>query len=354
MRLRSIALATATAIVLGACGTPDSEQSSQPPATSEDLTESTSLTVVTHDSFTLPEELLAQFEERSGLEVTYVQPGDGGALVNQLILTRDSPLGDVVYGIDNSYATRAIHQGVISPYESPALPEESNHFVVEGLVPIDFGDVCINADVQYFEDNDLPVPTNLDYLIDPDYADMLVVPNPAASSPGLSFMLATIGAVGEEEWLDYWAQLRDNGLLVVSGWSEAYYGEFSGAGEGGERPLVVSYATSPAFTLTEDGDQTTTVALLGTCFRQVEYAGVIEGAQNETGAREFIDFLLSDDVQAALPESMFMYPVVQDTELPPDWVQFAPLSDNPIYMEPELISEHRDRWVQEWTDVVLD
>lgn len=350
MRTR-IAITAAAALLLAACGSGEPAGSPEPSGT--DLSESGTLTVVTHDSFALPEELLAQFEATSGLDVTYVQPGDGGALVNQLILTKDSPLGDVVYGVDNSYATRAINQGVISPYQSAALPEESNQFVVEGLVPIDFGDVCINADVAYFDDNDLPVPTSLEHLVDPEYSDLLVVPNPAASSPGLSFMLATIGSVGEDGWLDYWAQLRDNGLLVVSGWSEAYYGEFSGSGEGGERPLVLSYATSPAFTLTEEGDDSTTVALLGTCFRQVEFAGVIQGAQNEAGAREFIDFLLSEEVQAAIPESMFMYPVVQDTELPADWMEFAPLSDNPIYMEPELISEHRDRWVQEWTDVVL-
>ncbi len=326
---------------------PDLGISSAPPATS-----SSELTVVTHDSFNIPEELKARFAEESGLDVTYVAPGDGGALVNQLILTKDSPLGDVVYGIDNSFSSRAVAEGVIAEYDSPALPATASQFDTEALVPIDFGDVCLNADTAWFDDQGIAVPTTLDDLVKPEYRDLLVVSNPASSSPGLSFLLATIASKGEDGYLEYWNQLVDNGVSVVQGWSDAYYTEFSGADGEGPRPLVVSYATSPAYTVTEDGTESTTEALLGTCFRQVEYAGVIAGAQNEEGAQQFIDFLLSDDVQASIPENMYMYPVT-DVELPQEWVEFAPLSENSLTLDPEQISENRDTWIKAWTAEVI-
>ncbi len=348
-----IAAIVATA-ALAACSppadpgtTPGADNSSAPPART-----STTLTVVTHDSFVIPEDLKARFAEESGLDVIYVAPGDGGALVNQLILTKDSPLGDVVYGIDNSFSSRAVAEGVIADYDSPALPPTASQFDTGALVPIDFGDVCLNADTAWFDEKGIAVPTTLDDLVKPEYKDLLVVSNPASSSPGLSFLLATIASKGEDGYLDYWGQLVDNGVSVVQGWSDAYYTEFSGADGAGPRPLVVSYATSPAYTVTEDGRESTTEALLGTCFRQVEYAGVIEGAQNVDGAQQFIDFLLSDDVQSSIPENMFMYPVT-GVELPQEWVDFAPLSENSLTLNEEMTSENRDTWIKAWTAKVI-
>lgn len=310
------------------------------------------LTVVTHDSFALPDELKAQFEETTGYDVTYVAPGDGGALVNQLILTKDSPLGDVVFGVDNTFAGRAVEEGVFAPYESLALPESAAQYAIESLTPVDMGDVCINADTQWFEEAGIEVPATLDDLTDPAYEDLLVVSHPASSSPGLAFLAATVGAEGDA-WPEYWDALVANGVKVVSGWSDAYYTEFSGADGEGPYPLVLSYATSPAFTLTEDGSASTTEALLETCFRQVEYAGVIEGAENEPGAREFIDFLLSPEVQASIPENMYMYPVDDEVELPADWASFAPLSSDPIDVPADEIAANRDQWIADWTARVI-
>lgn len=353
-KITAIMAAVAATVALAACSQPSApgmspsagDSSTPPPSTS------TKLTVVTHDSFAIPEELKTRFAEQSGLEITYVAPGDGGALVNQLILTKDSPLGDVVYGIDNSFSSRAVAEGVIAPYDSPALPPTASQFDTDALVPIDFGDVCLNADTAWFDDKGIAVPTTLDDLVKPEYKDLLVLSNPASSSPGLSFLLATIAAKGEDNYLEYWSQLKDNGVLVVQGWSDAYYTEFSGADGAGPRPLVVSYATSPAYTVTPDGEESTTAAMLGTCFRQVEYAGVIDGAQNVEGARQFIDFLLSDEVQSSIPENMFMYPVTK-VELPPEWVKFAPLSDNSLTLDPGETSENRDEWIKAWTAEVI-
>ncbi|MEO7586789.1 MAG: thiamine ABC transporter substrate-binding protein [Arachnia sp.] len=350
----SAALAAAlAAVTLGACSQPaNSITPTAGPDGSATITSSTKLTVVTHDSFALSDELKASFAEKTGLDVTYVAPGDGGALVNQLILTKDAPLGDVVFGIDNSFSSRAVDEGIIAPYDSPALPRTSTQFDAPDLTPIDFGDVCLNADSRWFAEKNLPVPTTLEDLVKPEYKDLLVVTNPASSSPGLSFLLTTIASEGEDGYLDYWGRLVDNGVKVVQGWSDAYYTEFSGADGKGPRPLVVSYATSPAYTVTADGSQSTTVALLGTCSRQVEYAGVIKGAQNEEGARKFIDFLLSDEVQSSIPETMYMYPVT-DVALPPEWEKFAPLSDHFLSIDPDRISSERDTWIKAWTAKVI-
>lgn len=343
---RVIGLAAALAVTLTACsGTPSTPEVDETPVKI--------LTVVTHDSFSLSDEVKAQFEEDTGYRVKYVGSGSSGQMVNQMVLTKDSPLGDVVVGIDNTFAGRAITEGVLKTYKSKALPEEAEGLVADDsgmLTPVDFGDVCVNVDLKWFADKDLAVPETLEDLVKPEYADLLVVQNPASSSPGLSFLLATIAVEGDE-YLDYWRQLKDNGVKVTRSWTEAYNGDFT-AGEGkGKRPMVVSYSTSPAYHAV-DGEATT-ASLLGTCFRQVEYAGVIAGTEDEAGAQAFIDFLLSPEVQADIPGQMYMYPVLPDVQLPEEWVQYAPLAEEPVDMPASEIAKNRDTWVRDWTDAII-
>jgi len=236
---------------------------------------------------------------------------------------------------------------VLSPYTSAALPDTAQALLADGskaLTPIDYGDVCLNADDNWFAEHSLAVPQTLDDLVKPEYKDLLVVTNPASSSPGLSFLIATVGAKGEDGWLDYWAALRDNGVKVVSGWTQAYEVEFSGGEGKGAYPLVLSYASSP-------GSTPGTSALTQTCFRQVEYAGILAGAQNPDGAALFIEWLLSTDVQAAIPDSMWMYPVLSGVTLPDGWDDYVVTS--PITVPAATISAQRDAWLQSWTTTVL-
>ncbi|PFG40093.1 thiamine transport system substrate-binding protein [Georgenia soli] len=313
------------------------------------------LTVVTHDSFHLSQDLLDQFEADTGYQLEMVAPGDGGALVNQLILTADSPLGDVVYGIDNSFAARAIDAGVLEPYTSEKLPASAEQYAADdsgSLTPVDMGDVCLNVDHRWFAEKGVPEPTTLEDLTEPAYKDLLVVTNPATSSPGLSFLLATVGAFGEDGWQQYWKDLKANGVKVVEGWSDAYYVDFSGSEGAGPRPIVLSYASSPAAEVPEGGGEPRTGAMLDTCFRQVEYAGVIAGGQNEAGAHAFIDFLLSPEVQADIPGQMYMYPVDDTVELPAAWAEHAPLAEHPFTVDPATINAHREDWIATWSDIV--
>ncbi len=341
-RTRTVAAGLVATLALGACSATGSDGGG------DEGTEV--LRVVTHDSFGLSDGLMADFEERTGYTVEHITPGDGGALVNQLVLTRDNPLGDVVYGIDNSFAARAVEEGVLQPYRSP---EAGETVMDDSLTAVDFGDVCVNVDHEWFQEQDIPEPQTLEDLTDPTYADLLVVTNPATSSPGLAFLLATVGAFGEDGWEQYWRDLTANGVRVVESWSDAYYVDFSGSEGAGPRPLVLSYSSSPAAEVPEGGSEPRTGALLETCFRQTEYAGVLAGAENVEGAQEFVDFLLSPEVQADIPGSMYMYPVLDGVALPQEWTDHAPVSETPHEVEPQTITDNRDRWIETWTEIVV-
>ncbi|NCD18834.1 MAG: thiamine ABC transporter substrate-binding protein [Actinobacteria bacterium] len=307
------------------------------------------VTLVTHDSFALSDGLLEQFTAETGWEVELVAPGDGGALVNQLILTKDSPLGDAVYGIDTTFASRAVDEGVLEPYASPAAVDGFDSLGGH-LTAIDQGDVCLNVDMEWFAGRDLDVPGGFDDLLAPEYAGLTVVTNPATSSPGLTFLLATVAHFGEDGWQDYWRGLLANGAKVAEGWSDAYYVDFSGSEGAGPRPVVLSYSSSPAAEVGDDG-VARTANVEATCFRVVEYAGVIAGAENPDGARALIDFLLSDSVQADIPGSMYMYPVT-DVDLPAEWAAHAPLAADPLSLDPSAISANRATWLEEWAGLL--
>jgi thiamine transport system substrate-binding protein len=312
--------------------------------------------LVTHESFSLPDEVLATFTKETGYQVTVQAVGDAGTMTNQLVLTNDSPIGDAVFGIDNTFASRAVEEGVLASYTPAELSERAGDFALEGegasyLTPVSFGDVCVNIDDTWFEAEGLEPPSALEDLTDPAYEGLFVTPGASSSSPGLAFLLATIGEFGEDGWQDYWRELMANGAKVVDGWTDAYTVDFTAGGADGDRPIVLSYASSPPFTIPEGGDEPTTSALLDTCFRQVEYAGVIEGADNPEGAQALVDWLLSDEVQAAIPDAMFVYPVSAEVELPELWAQWAQVAEDPIEVAPEEIEANREAWVREWADI---
>lgn len=357
---RTAALTTGLAVALAGCSVIGTDGGSTDGGSTDgsagDDAATGTVVLVTHDSFALSEDLITAFESDTGLTLEQRAPGDGGALVNQLVLTKDAPLGDVVYGVDNTFASRAINEGVFEPYTSPAAGEDVAEHAIgdEGyLTAIDIGDVCLNVDHEWFAAADIPEPTSLEDLTDPTYRDLLVVTNPATSSPGLSFLLATIAEFGEHGWVDYWAALQDNGLKVASGWSDAYYVDFSGSSGEGDRPVVLSYASSPPSEVPEGAEQAPTGAMLDTCFRQVEYAGVLSGAANPEGARQVIDWLLSEEVQADLPGSMYVYPVDSSIPLPDSWAKFAPQPESPYTLDPDLITQNRDQWIDTWTETVI-
>jgi thiamine transport system substrate-binding protein len=323
------------------------------------------LTVIAHDSFNYSEAVMQTFEEETGITVEVLRLGDAGTMVNQSILSRENPLGDVMYGIDNTFLTRALNADLFAPYEAPALEDVPDEFIVDDehrVTPIDYGDVCLNYDISYFEENDLAVPQSLAELTDPAYEGLLVVENPASSSPGLAFLMTTIAAFGEEgdyTYLNYWADLVANDVYISDDWSDAYYTQFSGSTDSqGTRPLVVSYASSPpveVYFLPEPPETAPTNSIVAddTCFRQIEFAGILQGTDNEEAAQQFIDFLLSREFQEDMPLNMFVFPVIPDAELPDVFKDYAAVPEQPVTLDIDEIDANRERWIQEWTETVL-
>lgn len=319
--------------------------------------------LITHDSFVLDQALLDQFQTETGITLTLLAQGDAGSMLNQLVLTKSNPLGDAVFGVDNTFASRALTEGVVEPYRSPAAAAAAEDYGLgeadpDGrLTPIDYGDVCVNVDRAWFRDRNLSEPATFEDLARPEYRDLLVVESPATSSPGLAFLFGTIAHFGEEGWQQYWTQLRDNGVKITAGWEDAYTVDFSGSSGRGDRPLVVSYASSPPAEVGESATppaagEAPTAAVLDTCFRQVEYAGVLAGAKNPEGARRVIDFLLAEPFQSTVAEQMYVYPVNPAASVPESWETFAPPAADPLTLDPAVIADRREEWIGAWSDLM--
>ena len=319
------------------------------------------LTVMTHDSFAISEDVVAQFESENNVKVEFVRSGDTGAALNKAILSKDNPLADVFYGVDNTFLTRALEAQIFESYASPALAQVPAEFQLDpnnGALPIDYGDVCINYDKAYFEDNSLAIPTSLEELAQPEYAGLLAVENPATSSPGLAFLMATVAEFGEDGYLNYWQQLVDNGLVVVNDWETAYYTNFSGSSGQGPQPMVVSYGSSPAAEVVyaeSPIEVAPTASIVGTntCFRQIEFAGILAGTANRDLAEKFIDFMLSPAVQEDIPLQMFVFPVSNEAQLPAAFEDNVDIPEHPATLAPDLIDANRETWINAWTETVL-
>jgi thiamine transport system substrate-binding protein len=322
--------------------------------------EPTEVVLVTHDSFVVSKPVRAAFEQETGLRLRILQTGDAGAALNRALLTKGNPEGDVFFGVDNNLSSRALDEDLFEPYEPGALDAVPDRYELDPehrLTPIDHGEVCLNVDKGWFAERNLAPPRSLDELTDARYRGLLVVQNPATSTPGLAFVLATVARFGEPGWQEFWRRLRANDVLVVDGWEAAYTAEFSGAGGSeGTRPIVVSYASSPPAEVVFAGkpvEEAPTAVVEDSCFRQIELAGVLRGARNEAGARELIDFMLGERFQADLPLSMFVFPVREGVELPDAFRRFALVPEDPLELSAEEIGENRDRWIREWTSIVL-
>ena len=349
--MKKLALVLLIGCLLTACS-PKAEPEPSGPVT---------LTVMTHDSFDISQELVTQFEQAHNAKLVFLKSGDTGSALNRAILTKNNPEADVFYGVDNTFLSRALAEGIFRPYDSPMLayiPAEFKPDDQNWALPVDYGDVCINYDKTFFAEHALKLPQSLEDLTKPEYKGLLVVENPAVSSPGLAFLLATIDEYGSDGYLAYWEKLKDNEVVVVNDWSTAYYTNFSGSSGDGAQPMVVSYASSPAVEVvyaTEALTEAPTASLVGDgmCFRQIEFVGILKGTKNETLAQAFIDFMLRQAFQEDMPLKMFVYPVNPAARLPEVFEKYNQVAESPSMLDPQQIAENRDAWIQAWTDTVL-
>ncbi len=353
-RLAAAVVGLGMAGTLAACGSSGDQGSG----------DSKTVTLVSHDSWAASKGVIAAFEKQSGYKVNVLEDGDAGQAVNKAILTKDNPQGDVFFGVDNTLLSRALDNGLFQPYEAKGSdrikPEYRADQGKHRVTPVDTGDICVNYDKKYFADHKLEPPKSFDDLVEPRYKNLLVTENASASSPGLGFLLGTAAKYGDGGWQGYWKKLKANGVKVVDGWEQAYNEEFSGSAGGkkakGDRPLVVSYASSPPVEVVyadpKPGTAPTGVAQ-GTCFRQVEYAGLLSNAKNTKGGKALLDFLLTQRFQEDMPLNMFVYPVREGAQVPPEFVKYGPQAKDPETMDPAKIADQRDQWVKSWTSLVL-
>lgn len=348
-RVRVMVLVVVAAVLLVGCGEEDGEPEQ--------------LTLMTHDSFAISETVLAEFEAEHNAEIVLLPSGDAGAVLNQAVLTRDNPLADLLFGVDNTFLSRALAADIFESYEPAALdsvPDGLELDETNRLTPVDYGDVCLNYDKAWFAEQGLEPPQQLADLTDEAYVGLTVVENPATSSPGLAFLLATIGVFGTEgdyTYRDYWADLRANDVLVTDGWEDAYYGQFSAAGEG-DRPIVVSYASSPPAEVVFaeppiEEPPTAAITAPNTCFRQIEFVGILKGTEHQELAEAFIDFMLSQQFQEDIPLNMFVFPANSEAALPEVFTQWTSVPEEPVVVDAAEIEANRAAWIEAWTEVVL-
>ncbi|MEE4490650.1 thiamine ABC transporter substrate-binding protein [Streptomyces sp. BE230] len=349
------------ATALAGCGSSDDSASGSGPTGSSG---SRTVTLVSHDSFNASKDVLKEFTRQTGYTVKVLKSGDAGAALNQEILTKGSPRGDVFFGVDNTLLSRALDNGLFTPYEAKGLDQVAADVQLDAgkhrVTPVDTGDICINYDKKYFAEKKLAPPKTFDDLAKPAYKDLLVTENAATSSPGLGFLLGTVATYGEDGYQDYWKKLKDNGVKVVDGWEQAYNEEFSGSAGGkkakADRPLVVSYASSPPVEVLYADPQPKTAptgVATGTCFRQIEFAGLLDGAKNEAGGKALLDFLIGKKFQEDMPLNMFVSPVTKNAKVPDLFTKFGATVDKPTTVAPDEIAENREQWVQSWSSLVV-
>jgi thiamine transport system substrate-binding protein len=349
-RISPISHITLISLLLTACAAP-------PPTPAGPRT----LTVMAHDSFAVTDAVLDEFESAHNVTVAVLKSGDAGTMLNTALLNKESPLADVLYGVDNTLLSRALENDLFEPYDSSALaalPADLKLDPENRALPVDYGDVCLNYHKAWFSEKGLTPPANVSELTQPEYKGLLVTEDPATSSTGLAFMLATWAALGDEGFREYWVTLRTNDVKVVADWETAYYTEFSGSSGAGPRPIVVSYASSPpaevVFATQPLGDApTASVTGAKSCFRQIEFVGILKGTANRDLAEAWVDFMLGRTFQEDMPLNMFVYPALPAAQLPEAFATYSGIVESPIVLDPGTIAANRDRLIREWTEIVI-
>ena len=331
MKNSRILIASFFVIIASACSSPTAN-------TSTDATPN-EVTLLAYDAFTPQEGIFDAFTAATGAKVKVVTSGDTGTLISKAILTAGNPEGDVLWGLDNTLLSRAQKAELLTSYE-----------------PVDYGDICVNYDKQWFASRNIAPPTSLEDLALPTYKNLLTVQDPVASSPGLGFLLGTIAHFGANNWQGYWKSLKANGVHVSPDWTTAYTIDFSGSSGKGKYPLVVSYGSSPPAEVLyaeKPIDTPPTAVIESTCFRQTEYVGTLRGTRNPNLAAQLISYLLDVPFQESMPLSLFVFPVNKKATLPDLFTQFAVTPKNPLTLEPAEIEKNRDTWLNSWRDIIL-
>jgi thiamine transport system substrate-binding protein len=334
----------------------DSAPATEPTSVAQAGTDTNTVRLLAYDSFTPPKDVFDDFTKETGVKVEVLLKGDTGTMLNTAILSKDTPIADVIWGVDSTFLSRAVDSNLLRPHGLKDLPLDPSLVPSKGadvVIPVDKSDVCINADTRQVPNG---AGLTLDDLTNADNKGRLVVENPATSGPGMAFFLATVAKFGENGWQEYWKKLAANDVKVVSGWTEAWETEFSGAGAG-KRPLVVSYSNSPAAFVLFGADPaatTTPIAIMEqSCIAVAEYAGLLANTENPNAAK-LLDFLVSERFQRELATNLFVYPSRTGVAPPEIYTRLGVKpAAKPLTIDPAQVQAMRDVWIEEWTKIVL-
>ena len=317
-----------------------------------DLT-GTSIDLVTYDAFLPPEGAFERFTAETGITVNLLQSADTGTMVSQAVLTSGDPIADVMFGIDNTFLCRGLSNNIFHPYQASTLSNLSSDLLLDPyhrVTPVDYGDICVN----YWIDEVGEEPSTITQLTSSKYEAQFVTQNPETSAPGMGFLLATIAYFGEDGWQEFWTDLRENDVAIESGWTESYYGDFIAGG--GERSIVTSYLTSPIaeFIYAPEPLETPPTAVISdSCFRSIEFVGILRGTDKPIASALLVDFLTSTYFQELLPETNFVLPANTKAKIPQVFQDFLPTNITSSTLPPEEIDAGRDQWTEQWTQIVL-
>lgn len=309
--------------------------------------------LITYNSFNLPKKLIQQFEKNNNTTIKIIKAGDNNTLINRLILTKDHPIADVVYGINNNNIYKIIDNNLIQNNQ-PIL--NNDIFInLKNISVINYGFIALNYDKEWFTTHKLPLPKNLYDLALPQYKDLLVVENPNTSAVGMAFLLANIAGIGEKNTFNWWLKMRQNGIKITKDWSEAYYKEFTL--NGGHYPIMVGYTSSPAAEIFYSKNKLVTpninnLFLQGAVYEQVEGAAILNQTKQPQLAKKLIQFLQSVDVQNSLVTTMWVYPANKKVLLP-KIMQYATLPKMHWAPNPQRIQKYQQNWLERWNQIVL-
>jgi len=343
-------------------GDEDSETNAVPIQESDGV-----LDILTYDASGLSDELLSDFTATTGYEINLIKTGDVGSILNIMAQTKDAPQADLMLGLDNTFLAQAIQMGLLQSHMSNhgELLDSVKISYSGGLAtPFDHGYVCLNYDSAVVDGVNMSVPTSLWNLTEEEWKGKVAIPSPLSSSPGRAFLTATVDYFANDvdngtDYTDWWYEMEGNDLIITSGWSEAYETHYSGGygpwtdGHIGDANIVVSYCHSPGVEAFFGGNYTNSVALNlpRASFHQVEYTGIIAGAGDAQAAAAFIDYLLSEEVNANMPTQNSMYSVLKGQDLPETdgYRHHALIPEQPAEVTPTEIAEGLEDWLVEWS-----
>lgn len=300
------------------------------------------LTIYTYDSFAAdwgPGPKIEQaFEAKCGCDVNFVALDDGVSILNRLRLEGGNSKADIVLGLDNNLMAEAKKTGLLTEHNvdtaNTVLP---NGWSDTTFVPYDYGYFAF----VYNTDKLANPPKSMKELVETRDDLKVIYQDPRTSTPGQGLMLWMKSIYGDDV-TQAWQKLASKTVTVTKGWSEAYSMFLNG-----ESDLVLSYTTSPAYHLIAENDSKFATANFAEGhYMQVEVAAKVKGAKNSELADQFMNFILSDEFQLAMPTGNWMYPVT-DVELPKGFETLS-VPNKSLSFSADEVAKMRKSWIREW------